>query len=156
MFHVKHCFLRKESLNVEQIYVERLLELASKAFATDEAPVAALITHNDKIIAEAYNQRNKSNSTIAHAEIETIKIANKKLNNWRLNNCALYVTVKPCEMCEKVIKEARIERVLYLVEREPIKRQYNKTKFIKLKELADNNLVLEYRKLLADFWKNKR
>jgi len=141
---------------MEKKYLEKLLELADQAYEKEEAPISAIIVYKNEIIAEAYNERNSSNSTISHAEIKTIEIANQKLKSWRLNNCTMYVTMKPCEMCEKVIKEARIDKVFYLVEREENKKQYNKTEFIKNESLRDDKLIKNYKNLLTNFWKNKR
>ena len=88
---------------MDKKYLKILMKLANKAYKLDEAPIAAIIVYRNKIIAKGYNLRNESNYTISHAEIEAINRANKKLKSWRLNNCTMYVTMKPCEMCEKVI-----------------------------------------------------
>jgi len=141
---------------MENKYIKILLKLALKAYKKEEAPVAAIIIYKNKIIAKAYNQRNNNNYTISHAEIDAIKIANKKLKNWRLNNCTMYVTIKPCEMCEKVIKEARIDQVFYLIDRNSIKKQYNKTEFIKYDDFKEDESIKKYKNILMDFWKNKR
>ena len=141
---------------MERKYVKQLLKLASKAYNQDEAPVAAIIVHRNKIIAKGYNRRNSTHYTISHAEIEAINKANKKLKDWRLNNCTMYVTMKPCDMCEKVIKESRLEKVYYLVDRDITKLQYDKTQFIKYTEHVHGDDIVKYKKKLVSFWKNKR
>ena len=141
---------------MEKKYLKALLKLAQKAEKNDEAPIAAIIVSGDRIISQAYNRRNGDNSTISHAEISAISKANKKLKDWRLNNCMMFVTIKPCEMCEKVIKEARIAQVYYLLERSDNKKQYDKTEFIKDSEFENLELVEKYKSKLVNFWKNKR
>ena len=80
--------------------------------------------------------------------------ANKKLRSWRLNKCALYVTIEPCDMCKSVIKESRIQNVYYLLPRLPEKNQYNKTIFNKLKDMSEKEG--KYQEIINKFWKNKR
>lgn len=133
--------------------LNKLLNLAEKAYKKKETPVSAIIICKDKIIAKAYNKRNKSNHTIAHAEILAIIKANKKIKSWRLNNCSMYVTIKPCDMCMNVIKESRISNVFYIVDRLEEKKQYNKTKFIQIESTDVKN---KYLKKVKMFWKNKR
>lgn len=141
---------------MDEKYIKILLKLANKAYRSDEAPVSAIIVHQNKVIAQAYNQREKSNLTIAHAEILAINKANKKLKTWRLNNCTMYATMRPCDMCEKVIKESRISKVYYLIDRDTQKRQYDKTEIIKLAKLENEAVIKKYQAKLACFWKNKR
>ena len=141
---------------MEEKYINILLKLANKASDLDEVPVAAIITYGDKIIAKSYNKRVRTNRTTSHAEIEAITKANKKMKDWRLNGCVMYVTIRPCEMCEKVIKESRIEKVYYLVDRDIKKVQYSKTEFLKIAENQVNEEVKKYKNKLSNFWKNKR
>lgn len=134
-----------------------LIKLTKKAMKKKEAPIAAVIVLNKKIIAKAYNKRNSSNITMDHAEIKAIQAANKKIKNWRLNKCTLYVTLEPCEMCKSVIKESRIEKVIYLLSRDIRKKQYNKTVFEPAIINSENIQILEnYKKQLREFWENKR
>lgn len=119
---------------MEEKYINELINLSKKSLKKSEVPIAALIIdENGKIISKAYNTRNIKQQTINHAEILAITKANKKLKSWRLNNCTLYVTIEPCDMCKSVIKESRIQNVYYLLPRLPEKNQYNKTIFNKLK-----------------------
>jgi tRNA(adenine34) deaminase len=141
----------------EKITIE-LKKLIKKAVKSNETPVAAIITYEGKIIAKAYNKRNKSNITTDHAEIIAIKQANKKIKSWRLNKCMLYTTLEPCQMCENVIKESRISNVFYLIERNNNKNQYNKTNFKKLTIFNNETekFACEYKKIIGNFFKNKR
>lgn len=94
--------------------IEAILnKLLKKAIKKSEVPVAAVIVRNNKIISKAYNRVNKKNNILMHAEIIAIKKASKKIKNWRLNDCVLYVTLEPCSMCKEVIKKSRINKVYY-------------------------------------------
>lgn len=141
---------------MENTILKELYKLSLKAAKKNEIPISAIIVCNNKIVAKAYNKRNKTNSTISHAEIKVIQKANKKLKSWRLNNCAIYVTIKPCKMCESVIKEARIDKVYYLLDRLPEKQQYNKTFFIKLSDSESEKIKKKYLKIFNDFWEKIR
>ena len=98
-------------------YMNMAIKQAIKAFKKKEVPVGAVIVHNNKIIAKACNDRQNKHSVIGHAEIKAILKAAKKLRDWRLNECDLYVTLKPCAMCESIIKESRIKSVYYKIGR---------------------------------------
>ena len=136
-------------------YINELINLSKKSLKKSEVPIAALIIdENGKIISKAYNTRNIKQQTINHAEILAITKANKKLKSWRLNNCTLYVTIEPCDMCKSVIKESRIQNVYYLLPRLPEKNQYNKTIFNKLKDISEKED--KYQEIINKFWKNKR
>ncbi len=91
---------------------EALIE-AKKAFDLGEIPVGAVIVYNDKIIARAHNKKEINNDFLGHAEIEVMKIANKVLNTWRLENCSLYVTLEPCSMCAGAMIQSRIKNLYY-------------------------------------------
>lgn len=134
-------------------YFNICLALAKKAYNKNEIPVGAIVVFNNKIIAKAYNQRIKSNDVTAHAEIIAIRKAAKKLKDWRLNECDLYVTLKPCDMCSSIIKESRIKNVYYLVDRDSIKKSYDKTLFNKIEDNSFQHLNNEYKKIFSDFFK---
>ena len=85
---------------------------AKKAAAVGDVPIGCVIVHEDKIIARAYNQRNKKKTTLAHAELLAIQKASKKLEDWRLEECTMYITLEPCQMCAGAIVQARIPRVV--------------------------------------------
>ena len=89
------------------------LNEAKKAFQNNEVPIGCVIVKNDKVIAKAYNKKQKNNCAIYHAEIECIKKASKKLNNWYLENCEMYVTLEPCMMCAGAIINSRIKTIYY-------------------------------------------
>ena len=138
--------------------IKELNKLIQKAIKADESPVAAVIVHNNRIIAKAYNKRNKSNITTDHAEIIAIRKANKVLHSWRTNECTLYVTMEPCDMCKSVIKESRISKVVFFLKRSNEKKQYDKTVFdiIDSPDFLTKNFIEEYKKIVKNFWQNKR
>ena len=129
-----------------------LLKLLNKANKKNEIAVAALIVKNDKIISKAYNKRNKKNDITAHAEVIAIKKASKKLKDWRLNGCDMYVTLKPCSMCEAIIKESRIDNCFYLSNRLIYKKEYSKTRVCYKQTTIENECV----KLLQKSFKKMR
>lgn len=86
---------------------------AEKAFLEDEVPVGCVIVKDEKIIAKAHNRKEKKNCALFHAEIECIQKATKKLNNWNLKGCELYVTLEPCMMCTGAIINSRIDKIYY-------------------------------------------
>ena len=92
--------------------MKEALKQAKKAAVIDEVPIGCVIVHEGKIIARGYNRRNKEGSTLAHAEIIAIKKASRKLNDWRLEECTMYVTLEPCPMCAGAIVQARIPKVV--------------------------------------------
>lgn len=99
-------------LSLDEKYMKEALKQAKKAAAIDEVPIGCVIVYGDKIIARGYNRRNKEGSTLAHAEIIAIKKASRKLNDWRLEECTMYVTLEPCPMCAGAIVQARIPKVV--------------------------------------------
>ena len=132
-----------------KVYFDILINLAKKAYVKDEVPVAALIVKNDKIIARSINKRNKSSSLLGHAEISCIIKVCKKIKDWRLDDCTMYVTLEPCHMCKEIIKESRIKKVYYLSSANKFINY--KTKFIKEIKYKNN-----YSDLLTNFFENKR
>ena len=131
------------------IIEKELNKLINKAIKNDEVPVAALIIQNNKIIAKAYNKVNKTNNILDHAEIIAIKKTSKKIKNWRLNNCDLYVTLEPCSMCKEIIKKSRINNIYYF-----IKQNENKTESdANYQYISTNN---DFSNKLSTFFKNKR
>jgi tRNA(adenine34) deaminase len=96
---------------MEELYMKEALKEAKKAFLKDEVPIGAVIVKDGKIIARAHNLKELKKDTTCHAEILAIKKASKKLNNWRLENCDMYVTLEPCSMCAGAIIHSRIKRI---------------------------------------------
>lgn len=101
------------------------LKQAKKAYKAAEVPVGAVIAKDNKIIAKSYNKIEQKQDSTSHAEINVIKLASKKLNNWRLNDCDLYVTLEPCEMCKGAIKNSRIKNVYYILSKNDFKNDIN-------------------------------
>ncbi len=94
-------------------FMQEAIKQAKKAYELDEVPIGAVIVKDNKVIAVGYNQKNKLNNVLKHAEIIAIEQAQQKLNNWRLNDCEIYVTLEPCPMCASAIQQSRIEKVYY-------------------------------------------
>lgn len=88
------------------------LKLARKALELGEVPIGCVIVYNGKVIGRGYNRRNTDKNTLAHAEITAINKASKKMGDWRLEGCTLYVTLEPCQMCAGAIIQARIPEVV--------------------------------------------
>jgi len=94
-------------------YMNEALKLAINAFEEDEIPVGAVIVKDDKIIGCGYNQKEKTGNPLKHAELIAIEEACKNVGDWRLNDCEIYVTLEPCQMCMGAIVETRIKKVIY-------------------------------------------
>lgn len=131
-------------------YIELAIKEAEKAYKKGEVPVGAVIVKDEKIISKAYNTIEKEQNPIKHAEIKAIEKATKKLKNWRLNDCELYVTLEPCEMCRGAIYLSRIKKTYYILSRKDIKNNSD----IKLEKLNANEK--KYLNMLQDFFKEKR
>lgn len=99
-------------MNQEEKFMKAAIRQAQKAEKLDEVPIGCVIVSDGKIIARGYNRRNTDKNTLAHAELIAIKKASKKLGDWRLEGCTLYVTLEPCQMCAGAIVQARIDRVV--------------------------------------------
>lgn len=98
-------------------YIDEVIKMANKAKKQKEVPVGALIILNNKIIAKAYNLKNKTQIATKHAEIIAIEKANRKIKSWRLNECVMIVTLEPCMMCAGAILESRIKKIYCLSKR---------------------------------------
>jgi len=99
-------------VSVTEKYMKEALKQARKAYALGEVPIGCVIVHEGKIIGRGYNRRNTDKNTLAHAEITAINKASKKIGDWRLEECTLYVTLEPCQMCAGAIVQARITEVV--------------------------------------------
>ena len=93
-------------------YMKEALKQARKAGKIGEVPIGCVIVRDGKIIARGYNRRNTDKTTLAHAELAAIKKASKAVGDWRLEDCTLYVTLEPCQMCAGAIVQARMKRVV--------------------------------------------
>lgn len=98
--------------SVTDKYMREALRQAQKAYQLGEVPIGCVIVHDGKIIGRGYNRRNTDKNTLAHAEITAINKASKKIGDWRLEECTLYVTLEPCQMCAGAIVQARIPEVV--------------------------------------------
>lgn len=98
--------------NIQEKYMRAALKQAQKAYLLGEVPIGCVIVHEGKIIGRGYNRRNTDKNTLAHAEITAINKASKKIGDWRLEECTLYVTLEPCQMCAGAIIQARIPEVV--------------------------------------------
>ena len=96
----------------DEKYMKAAIKQAKKAYALDEVPIGCVIVQNDKIIARGYNRRNTDKNTLAHAELSAIKKASKKTGDWRLEDCTMYVTLEPCQMCAGAIVQSRLKKVV--------------------------------------------
>ena len=104
--------MRKRNFTEDEKYMYEAIKLARRAAKLDEVPIGCVIVYDGKIIAKGYNRRNTDGCTLAHAEIMAIKKASKVLGDWRLEECTLYVTLEPCQMCAGAIVQARIPKVV--------------------------------------------
>ena len=96
----------------QEKYMKAAMTQAKKAYALGEVPIGCVIVHEGKIIGRGYNRRNTDKNTLAHAEITAINKASRKIGDWRLEDCTLYVTLEPCQMCAGAIVQARIPEVV--------------------------------------------
>ncbi len=144
---------------MQEKYMNIALKEAYKSYKKKEVPIGCVIVKNNKILAKSHNLKEKKNSALYHAELIAIKKATKKIKNWRLNNCDIYVTMLPCPMCASAIKQSRIKNVYYGIN--------NKNNEISKKILntIDNNekvnligpiLKCESKMLVQNFFKNQR
>ena len=99
-------------MTADEKYMKEALRQAKKAEALLEVPIGCVIVQNDKIIARGYNRRNTDKNTLAHAELNAIRKASKKTGDWRLEDCTMYITLEPCQMCAGAIVQARMGRVV--------------------------------------------
>lgn len=99
-------------MNVAEKYMKQAIKLAGKAAELGEVPIGCVIEYQGKIIGRGYNRRTTDKSTLAHAEIIAIRKACKKMGDWRLEDCTMYVTLEPCQMCAGAIVQARVKKVV--------------------------------------------
>ena len=132
-------------------YMSEALKLAKRAYDEDEIPVGAVVVYNDKVIGCGYNQKEKLNNPLKHAELIAIEEACNYIGDWRLNDCELYVTLEPCQMCMGAIVETRIKRVIYGIKK--FDQMFDNKKDIEIIGGVLENQCLE---ILQKFFKIKR
>ena len=143
-------------------FMMHAINLAKIAFQKSEVPVGAIIVKNGEIIGEGFNQVISTNSVASHAEINAINDASETLENYRLNDCDMYVTLEPCHMCAKAIVDARMNHV-YFAAREPktgalesIDKFFDKSYLNHKVNFSGGYLEGESSKLLKEFFYSRR
>ena len=143
-------------------WMQHAFELAKKAEAQDEVPVGAVIVYEDKIIGEGWNQPISSDDPTAHAEIMALRAASTQLENYRLPNTTLYVTLEPCTMCAGAIIHARVSRLVFAVD-DPktgacgsVFNLMQTDKLNHIVEIEKGVMEEECRSLIQSFFKEKR
>lgn len=96
----------------DEKYMREAIKQAKKAYALEETPIGCVIVCDGKIIGRGYNRRNTDKNTLAHAELSAIRKASRKVGDWRLEGCTMYVTLEPCQMCAGAIVQSRMDRVV--------------------------------------------
>ena len=96
----------------DEIFMKEAIKQAKRAYKQDEVPIGCVIVQDGKVIARAYNKRNTKRNPLAHAEIMAINKAAKVTGDWRLEDCVMYITLEPCQMCAGAIVQARIPKVV--------------------------------------------
>lgn len=96
----------------DEKYMKEAIRQAKKAWKLWEVPIGCVIVHEGKIIARGYNRRNTDKNTLSHAELNAIRKASRYVGDWRLEECTMYVTLEPCQMCAGAIVQARIPKVV--------------------------------------------
>lgn len=102
-----------EKAKDDNYFMGLAIKQAQKAFFCDEVPVGCVVVKNGEVISRAYNQKIKTNSALEHAELVALKKAQKKLDDWHLNDCTLFVTLEPCPMCAGACINARVGRIVF-------------------------------------------
>lgn len=99
-------------LSTDEKYMKEAIRQAKKAYALGETPIGCIIVYQDKVIGRGYNRRTVDKNTLAHAELIAIRKACRKIGDWRLEGCTMYVTLEPCQMCSGAIVQSRMTRVV--------------------------------------------
>lgn len=154
---------KHETAEIDEYWMSKALLQAQQAADSDEVPVGAvLVSEANKLIAEAYNQPISLVDPTAHAEINALRMAAQKLNNYRLPNTTLYVTLEPCTMCVGALVHARVKRIVYGAA-EPkggaitsAHQLLDSGLYNHIPEITGGVKRLECSSLLSDFFENKR
>ncbi len=149
-------------MTTEERYMKAAIKQAKKAENIDEVPIGCVIVYHGKIIARGYNRRNIDKNTLSHAELNAIKKASKRLGDWRLDDCEMYVTLEPCQMCAGAIVQSRIKKI-YIGSMNPkagsagsVINLLQVKEFNHQVEIESGILQEECSGMLSDFFKNLR
>lgn len=102
----------RQKLTEDEKYMKEAIRQAKKAWKLGEVPIGCIIVFDGKVVGRGYNRRTIDKNTLAHAELQAIRRAGKKMGDWRLDGCTMYVTLEPCQMCAGAVIQARIKRVV--------------------------------------------
>ena len=138
---------------MDSSYIDVCIEEAKLSYQQGDVPIGAVIVQNGKILAKGHNTREFAHDILGHAEINVIREASKILKRWNLADCELYVTLKPCSMCTEIIKQSRILKVFYLLDKLDYKKEFSKSEFFKIESSKNEQM---YHKMISDFFKDKR
>ena len=137
---------------MNEIIIEKLYKLSKKALKKNEIAVAAIIVKDNKIISSTINKRQKKHDVTGHAEIIAIRKAERKIRDWRLDGYIMYVTLKPCKMCETIINEARIDKCYYIIDSNQKEQKNNSTAVCHL-QTKEND---KFKKIFQESFKKMR
>ena len=137
---------------MNEYYMNLAIKQANIALKHDEVPVGAIIIKNNKVISKAYNKKETKKNCTSHAEILAISKACKKIKNWRLDDCIIFVTMEPCMMCCGAIQQSRIKKIVYGVKNE----KFGYTKNVKNIEIVSSICEEKCKNLIQNFFINKR
>ena len=137
---------------MHEYYMNIALKEAKKALKHNEIPVGAVIVKNNKIVSKGYNKKEKTKNVTQHAEIIAITKACKKIKNWRLDNCDIYITMEPCMMCCGAIQQSRIKKIIYGVGNE----NYGYANKLKNVEIISQICEKECKSIIQNFFKKRR
>lgn len=147
---------------MKEYYMKEALKEAQKAYELDEVPIGAVIVCNSQIISRAHNIKEKTKNPLCHAEIIAIDQACKKLGDWRLEECEMYVTVEPCLMCSGAILHSRLKKIIYGTSNtkfgyvESINKILTDPKNNHIVEVENGICAEECQKLMINFFESKR
>lgn len=137
---------------MNEYYMNAAIKQANKALKKGEVPVGAVIVKDKKIIAKAYNKKETKQDLTMHAEIIAISKACKKIKNWRLDDCVIYVTMEPCMMCCGAIEQSRIKKIIYGTKNE----NYGYTSKLKNIEIISQVCEEKCKDIVQSFFKKRR
>lgn len=137
---------------MNEYYMNLAIKEAKKALKYNEVPVGAIIVKEGKIISKAHNKKETKKDVTKHAEMIAISKASKKLKNWRLDNCEIYVTMEPCMMCSGAIEQSRISKIIYGTKNE----NYGYTENLKSIQIISQVCEDTCKDLVQSFFKKRR